>query len=178
SGSEMAAEVNFYPNERLTLRSSLVWDPYSTEMNAGHLQASYRRDDSLFNMGYSYRRPLTSIQTQPQTQRITEQAHFSAFFPLGNRWSVFGAINYSVQDSESVEDMIGVQYDTCCWQVRVLHLRYFESVSGEVVDYSNPDLERESSTQVQLVLKGMGGFGSRVSGLMEDMIRGYTDRDY
>ncbi|TXS90885.1 LPS-assembly protein LptD [Parahaliea maris] len=175
SSSEMAAEVNFYPNERLTVRSSLVWDPHSTDMNAGNVQASYERDDaSIYSVGYSYRRPLTTVRTQP----VTEQAHFSAYIPLGNRWSVFGAVNYSVEAGESVEDMFGVEYDTCCWQVRLLHLRYYDSPTGQILDFNDPNLERESSTQVQIVLKGMGGFGSRVTGLMEDMIRGYREREY
>lgn len=175
SGSEMAAEVNFYPNERLTLRSSLVWDPYSTNMNAGHAQAGYTREDgSVFNVGYSYRRPLTTTATQP----VTEQAHFSAFFPLGERWKLFGAINYSVEADTPVEDMIGVEYDTCCWRVRLLHLRYFDTVAGQNTDFSDPNLERESSTQVQILLKGMGGVGNRVTGLLNDMIRGYREREY
>lgn len=175
SGSEMAADVNFYPNERLTLRSSLVWDPYSTNMNAGHVQASYTRDNgSVFNAGYSYRRPLTATTVEP----VTEQASFSAYLPLNDRWSVFGAINYSVEADASVEDMIGVEYDSCCWTVRLLHLRYFDTVPGQNPDFSDPNLEREYSTQVQIVLKGMGGFGSRVTSLLEDMIRGYDARDY
>jgi LPS-assembly protein len=175
SGSEMAAEANFYPNEHLTLRSSLVWDPYSGDMNAGNVQAGYRLEDgSVYNVGYSYRRPLTATTDQP----VTEQAHLSAYIPLANRWTLFGAINYSVEAGASVEDMIGVEYDTCCWQIRLLHLRYYDTVPGQTPDFNDPNLEREHSTQVQIVLKGMGGFGNRVTGLMEDMIRGYKAREY
>jgi len=47
-----------------------------------------------------------------------------------------------------------------------------------VPDFDNPNLEREHSTQVQIVLKGMGGFGNRISGIMEDMIRGFKDSEY
>jgi LPS-assembly protein len=58
-----------------------------------------------------------------------------------------------------------------------LHLRYFDNVTGENPDFSNPDLEREESTQVQFILKGMGGFGSRVTSILEDMIRGFEERE-
>ena len=40
------------------------------------------------------------------------------------------------------------------------------------------NLEREHSTQFQIVLKGMGGFGNRVEGLLDDMIRGFEERPY
>jgi LPS-assembly protein len=62
--------------------------------------------------------------------------------------------------------------------VRLLHLRYFDTVPGQTPNFDNPDLEREHSTQFQIVLKGMGGYGNRVGGLMEDMIRGYEEREY
>ena len=60
----------------------------------------------------------------------------------------------------------------------MLHLRYYENISGQVPDFDNPNLEREHSTQFQIVLKGMGGFGNRITSIMEDMIRGFEDSDY
>lgn len=175
SSSEMAADVNFFPNQRLSLRNSLVWDPESGNMNAGSLHASYQREDrSVFNVGYSYRRPVTLVDRDT----VTEQAHLSAYYPVNERWSVFAALNFSIEGSTSVEDMFGIEYDSCCWRVRLLHLRYIDTVLGEDTDFSDPDLEREYSTQVQVVLKGMGGFGNRVTDLLENMIRGFDDRDY
>ena len=86
-------------------------------------------------------------------------------------------MNYSMEANTSVEDMAGLEYDTCCWKVRLLHLRYYDNVTGAIPDFDNPDLERENSTQVQIVLKGMGGFGNRITGIMEDMIRGFKDSE-
>ncbi len=175
SSSEMAAEVNFYPNKRLSLRNSLVWDPDSGNMNAGSLQTSYQREDgAVFNVGYSYRRPLTLVDRDI----VTAQAHLSTYYPINDRWRVFAALNYSVESDTSIEDMFGIEYDSCCWRIRLLHLRYFDTAGRQNPDFSDPNLEREYSTQVQVVLKGMGGFGSRVTDLLEDMIRGFHDRDY
>ena len=82
-----------------------------------------------------------------------------------------------MEAQESVEDMIGIEYDTCCWKFRLLHLRYFDTVPGQIPDFRDPELEREHSTQFQIVLKGMGGFGNRVEGLLEDLIRGFEERE-
>ena len=175
-GSELAGELSFYPNERLSLRTSLIYDPYSNSMNSGNFQTSYTRPDgSLYNVGYSYRRLLTNVQDQTPT----EEAHFSAYVPAGRNWSVFAAINYSVEAGRSVEDMFGVEYDSCCWKLRLLHLRYFDTVPGQRnPDFDDPELQREHSTQFQILLKGMGGFGSRASSIMKDMIRGFTESEY
>ena len=175
SGSEIAADLNYFPNERLSLRSSIVWDPYSGEVNSGNLSTSYRWDErKLLNLGYTYRRPTRNQQIQP----VTEQAHISTYYPIARDWSVFASWTYSIEAKASVEDMVGVEYDTCCWKVRLLHLRYYDSVAGQNLDFTDPNLERESSTQIQFELKGMGGFGARVSGLMEDMIRGFDNSEY
>jgi len=175
SSSEMAGELSFTPNDKLSMRTSLIWDPHSEKMNSGHFQTSYTADNgSIFNIGYSYRRPLTTVITQP----VTEEANISGYFPLDNNWSIFGAMNYSLEANTSVEDMVGVEYDSCCWTVRLLHLRYYDNVTELVPDFNNPNLERENTTQFQIILKGMGGFGNRITNIMKDMIRGFEEREY
>jgi LPS-assembly protein len=87
-------------------------------------------------------------------------------------------MRYSLEDNIAVEDMVGVEYDTCCWTARLLQLRYYDNVSGQIPDFDNPDLEREHTLQFQILLKGMGGFGNRLTNVMRDMIRGYDEREY
>jgi LPS-assembly protein len=175
TGSELAGELTFTPNDNLDLRTSLIYDPFSKKMNSGFFLSSYKHDNGgLFNLSYSFRRPLTTTALR-QTQ--TEQVSASAYWPINNRWSFFAAVNYSLEASKSVEDMAGVEYDTCCWTVRLLHLRYLNNVSGQLTDFTDPDLVRENTTQFQIVLKGMGGYGDRITQIMEDLIRGFEERD-
>ena len=176
SASEWAAAFNWYPNERLSLRSNVVWDPYNGKVNSGYFSTQYLwNHGQVVNLGWSFRRPLGNNAFR---QQVTDQGHVSTYYPITNRWSLFASLNYSFEAERSVEDMIGVEYDTCCWMVRLLHLRYFDTRTGQIPDFDDPDLEREYSTQVQIVLKGMGGFGNRVSGLLKDMIRGFEEREY
>ena len=171
SNSELAGELNFYPNERLAVRSNLQYDPSTGKMNAGNFLASYtRRRESVFNVGYTFRRPVTLVGNQP----VTDQVNLSAYLPIKNNWRVFMAWNYSFEADRSVEDMVGIEYDSCCWQVRLLHLRYFDTVRDATPDFDSPDLSRDYATQVQFVLKGLGGFGDGVEQLMGDMIRGFN----
>ncbi len=174
SSSEIAADISFNPSDNLTLFSNLVWDPHSKQANSALLQATYKPDDrSVYNIGYSYRRPQTLVSNQS----VTKEASVSAYVPVNRQWSVFGALNYSLEVDKSVEDMFGVEYDSCCWKVRLMHLRYYDNISGQVPDFNNPNLERQSSTQIQIVLKGMGGFNDRISNTLRDMIRGFNERE-
>lgn len=175
SNSEMAGELNFFPNDRLSLRASAQYDASTGKMNAGNAQANYERSDGhLINVGYTYRRPVTLVGNQP----VTAQAHMSTFYPVNDEWRVFAAWNYSVQANRSVEDMFGIEYDSCCFTIRLLHLRYFDTARGAFPDFNAPNLERERAVQAQFVLKGLGGVGSQVEALMTDMIRGFRPRDY
>lgn len=175
SNSELAGELNFYPNERLSLRSNMQYDPSTGRMNAGNFLATYtRRNESVFNVGYTFRRPVSLVGNQP----VTDQVNLSTYFPINRNWRAFMAWNYSLEADRSVEDMIGIEYDSCCWQVRLLHLRYFDTVRDATPDFDSPDLDREYATQVQFVLKGLGGFGDGVERLMSDMIRGFNRLAY
>jgi LPS-assembly protein len=169
-GSSIAAEANWLPNDRWSLRSSLLYDPFDQNFEAASAQIQYTPGDgSVMNVGYAKREPLPSQRRQP----VNEQANISAYYPINDNWAVFGALEYSLEASEAVEDMVGVEYDDCCWRFRVLYMRYIDTATG-IPDFINPD--REQALQFQFVLKGMGGFGGRVDNLMQDMIRGFDNR--
>ena len=173
--SEVAGELNFYPNDRVSVRSNLQYDPSTGKMNSGNLIASYTEDqDTVLNIGYTFRRPVALVGNQP----VTDQFNVSTYYPINDKWRFFMAWSYSLEAERSVEDMIGIEYDSCCWQVRLLHLRYFDTVSDRIPDFDNPDLDREYATQVQFVLKGLGGFGTGVERLMTDLIQGFDRLAY
>jgi LPS-assembly protein len=176
SSSEIAADLSFTPDRHLNFRTDMVYDPHDGDMDSTNVLAGYTMDSgALFNLGYSYNRP----QQQSRLQAETEQMTASTYLPVYTNWHLFGAINYSLIDNQAIEQMLGVEYENCCWIVRVMHLRYYDNdTSGFFPDFNNPDLEQEHTTQVQFVLKGMGGFGSRITNILEDMIRGYKEREY
>jgi len=154
----------------------MVYDPHNGNVNSGNALAGYTTDDgAIFNLGYAYTRPLQSNTLRAETEQVTA----SSFLPLDTNWRIFGAVNYSIIDNTAIEQMVGIEYENCCWIVRLMHLRYYDNdTSAFFPDFSNPDLQQEHTTQVQFVLKGMGGFGSRIPTVLEDMIRGYQEREY
>lgn len=176
SGSPIAADLTFNPNRHFSLWSNIVWDPYSGNTNSGNVLAGYTLDNgTIFNLGYAYNRPLQANVLQAETEQITA----STYLPINQNWRIFGAINYSILDNTSIEEMVGVEYDNCCWSFRLLNLRYYDNSSTAFFpDFSDPNLEKENSTQFQVIFKGMGSFGSRISNILEDMVRGYKEREY
>ena len=168
--SATAVEFNWFPSDAWAIRSSLLYDTEDTEFDAASAQVSYRPNSGqIFNVGYTLREPPPSQSKRP----VTEQANFSTYYPIGDNWGAFAAVEYSLEGNEFVEDMVGFEYDNCCWKMRLLYMRYLDTAGSFAPDFSDPSLERENAVQFQFVLKGMGGFGSRVENLMRDMIRGF-----
>lgn len=173
STSAIAAELALSPSRAWQVRASVLYDPEDNNFDAAYAQASFMPSDGkIFNVGYTLREPPPSLIDRP----VTEQANASAYYPINDTWSVFGAYAYSLEASEVVESMVGFEYDDCCWRVRLLYMRYVDTLVGDIVDFSDPNLERESSFQIQVMLKGMGGFGGRVDELLSDMIQGFTKK--
>ena len=176
SSSEIAGDLSFTPNKHLSFRTDMVYDPHSGNVNSGNAIAGYTTDKgAIFNLGYAYNRALQSNTLRAETEQVTA----STYLPLDTNWRLYGAVNYSIIDNTAIEQMAGIEYENCCWIVRLMHLRYYDNDSSAFfTDFSNPDLQQEHTTQVQFVLKGMGGFGSRIPTVLEDMIRGYQESEY
>lgn len=173
STSAIAAELALSPSRKWQVRASILYDPSDSNFDAAYAQASFTPENGkIFNLGYTLREPPPSLIDRP----VTEQANASAYYPVNDTWSVFGAYAYSLEASEVVESMVGFEYDDCCWRVRLLYMRYVDTLVGDIVDFNDPNLERESSFQIQVMLKGMGGFGGRVDELLSDMIQGFTKK--
>ena len=173
ASSPLAAELAWLPSEQWKLRASALYDLNDNTFDAASAQATYFPwSGAVLSAGYTLREPPPSLLTRP----VTEQANISAYVPIKDNWSVFGALEYSLEGSTAVEDMIGIEYDNCCWRFRILYMRYIDTDRGEVPDFKDPNLDRENAIQVQFLLKGMGGFGGRVDNLLTDMIRGFADR--
>ena len=171
--SPLAGEFSWSPNRQWQLRASALYDTNDNTFDAASAQATYYPwSGAVLSAGYTLREPPPSLLERP----VTEQANVSAFVPITDDWSLFGALEYSLEGSTAVEDMVGFEYDNCCWRIRILYMRYIDTDRGEIPNFSDPNLDRENAIQVQFLLKGMGGFGGRVDNLLKDMIRGFADR--
>ncbi|MCH1601443.1 MAG: LPS-assembly protein LptD [Luminiphilus sp.] len=170
-GSELAFALNVRTSERWSIHSNLLFDSYEEKLDATNIRVGFRPNkDAIINLGYTLREPPASFAARP----VTEQINTSAYMPINDNWSAFGAVRYSLEIGSSVEDMIGVEYDGCCWRVRLIYMSYLDALRDVDMLIPEPELTRDRALQFQFVLKGLGGFGNRVDNLMQDMIRGFN----
>jgi len=112
-------------------------------------------DDGVVNLAYRYRRD------------ISEQADFSFLYPINDAWSVVGRHYYSILDSKPLEQILGVQWDSCCIAVRLVARRYVHNREGEL----------SRGLLLEIELKGLGSAGQDTRKTLRRAILGYNRGD-
>ena len=158
--SALAGELTATLNGRWRVTGSLIWDPHDNEVDEGAVNLQYRLDNRrILNLGYRNR-----LETD------IEQTDFSVYWPISRGFSLLGRWNYDFVSGRTVEGFAGIEYNNCCWQVRLLARRFIDSRSGRNI----ATLEADEGVFLQIVFKGLAGVGSKIESFLERGIRGYT----
>ena len=167
--SEIAAELKISLNDRWNAIASTLYDTHDDHTERNSVRFQYRgKNDFIFNASYRYRR--RDIETaDPITGELEslEQSDLSMVLPINEQWRAVSRWNYDLEEKRNLEQLIGVEYDTCCWKLRVAGRRFRQDTNA---NFNN-------TIELQLVLKGLGQIGSSVGEYLERGIRGYDDRD-
>jgi len=150
--SDYIAEVRFLIYDNLNFDVGHQWskDGGTTQSEA---RLQYRpRSNKILNLAYRFRR------------QSLEQGDVSWSWPLSQSWNFVGRYNFSFRDDEVLEQFYGLEYESCCWGLRLVSRRYISTRDGT----------RDSSFGLQLVLKGMTSVGTKADRLLERGILGYS----
>jgi LPS-assembly protein len=82
---------------------------------------------------------------------------------LTRNWNFIGRYNYSIRDRQALDQFFGLEYESCCWGVRLVSRRFLSTRDGT----------RDTSIGLQLVLKGMASVGTSADALLEGGVHGY-----
>jgi LPS-assembly protein len=169
SSSEVAAELKIGLHDRWEAIATTLYDTHDDHTERNSVRFQYNNDKGLiFNMGYRYRRrDIEPIDVVSNVQESLEQSDISMVLPINEHWRAVTRWNYDLQEKRNLEQLVGVEYDTCCWKFRLAGRRFNQNTDE---DYNN-------SIELQLVLKGLGQIGSPIGELLERGIRGYDSRD-
>ena len=141
----------------------LQLDVSRNEISQENYFLHYRSDDrNLFNIGYR------KLLLDDSSQVDIEQTDTSFVYGINKNYSAIARWNYSLKDSRSIDTILGVAYDSCCWSIQLLSQRLLRN-STTVNEY-------DTAILVQFVFKGLGSLsGSRAQNTLEQSIYGYRD---
>ncbi len=168
--SDFFAQLNFIPKRNFFLSGDIQYDPKKNHIKRGNISLRYASGDGrIFNLEHSHRK----IEQLYLEKAKVDETRLSTYFPIGTKWHLMAAWSYNWGIRSSMEDLFGIEYDSCCWKARLLYSRYLDRVPGQrFISPIYSGLNREESIQIQILLKGMGSLGPRVEKLMSSMIKG------
>ena len=153
SRSPLVGELRASLDEHWRIVASSEWDDRQRVTEQSTLRASYRgADQRLFNFSHRYDRS------------DEEQIDLSAAWPLRNDLRGFARWNYSLDGDRTLNSLLGLEYESCCWAFRLAARQY-------VTDSD----EDSRSIYAQLILKGLAGVGRGAGAQLRHDILGYSD---
>lgn len=159
NSSDIVGEVSAELPNYWFARGQMQWNPDTSTTVRSSALLSYRPDENRI-INFAHRGVNTGSSAE------TEQLDFSVLWPLHDNWRFAGRWNYSLDANRSLESLLGVEYDNCCWALRFAARRFIDD-DGE---------SHETNLYLQLVLKGLAPVGQNYGALLENAILGYRDQ--
>lgn len=159
STSAMAGEVSAAVARHWNVTGTMIWDPNDNQVDEGAVALQYRRDNRhIFNAGFRKR-----------LDENIQQSDLSLYWPVSKHLAVIGRWNYDFESGRTVEGFGGIEYNDCCWQIRLMARRFIESPTGRDIAI----VEADEGVFLQVVFKGLAGLGGKVESMLQRGIRGY-----
>jgi LPS-assembly protein len=162
--SDLVADVSVTAYKHFSVNFDYLWNPYTSQTDKSEVSVQYRPDPTrVVNLGYRFQQ---NILTQ---QPILKQWDGSFAWPIAEHWNTVGRWVYSLQDHQTIEQVAGFEYKSCCWKIQMVQRRYVR------VTNNTPGLD--TSIALQLELTGLSSVGKPANTFLEREIRGYSTRD-
>ena len=164
STSNILGLVNARLDDYWKLTGYSEFSPRGNHAEKNQVRLSYKRpygkQNQIFNTSYRFSRGQQ------------EELDFSAVLPFNSRTSIIGKINYSFNNRRSntedvLEKMIGVEYESCCYGIKLVAREFWNGSKIDDVLY------------FEFLPKGIATSDNTTAELLRDGILGYQDKfDY
>jgi len=139
-----AGDTYWRISDRWGLRGGVQYDTRLDNIANGSTSIEYRRDeDRMVQLSYRYASPeyiqatLPDYSTVEQYKNGISQVGAAASWPIVDRWSVVGAYYYDTNTNKPADQMLGLQYNSCCYAIRVGYERKINGWENNQSKYDN-----------------------------------------
>ncbi len=151
--SDLFAELVLQPAERLRLSIDGRYnnqDEHSEQLN-GRLR--YQPDRKRL-LGLDYRYDRGDQLRQSDTL---------LFWPLAAQWQLLARWRYDLDNEQNLDLLGGVEYDSCCWALRLIARNHRDSITNEL----------QHNVYLTFSFKGLGSLGKPLEDALEEGLLTY-----
>jgi LPS-assembly protein len=148
--SSLAANLFYRLNHKWQISSDIQYNTRESFTNKSQMSLNYQIDKyNSVQLNHRYTRNVSGSSL--------EQASLLASFAINKDWAFVGRLTEDLQQSRSLESYAGLQYESCCWAIRIAYHRYINSnLSDDGLFNENRD-EFNSGFVLQFIIKGLDG---------------------
>ncbi|CEJ63383.1 MULTISPECIES: LPS assembly protein LptD [Citrobacter] len=122
-----AGDTYWRISDRWGLRGGIQYDTRLDSVATSSSSIEYRRDENrMLQLNYRYASPEYIQATLPsyystadQYKNGISQVGAVASVPIAERWSIVGAYYFDTNVNKVADSMLGLQYNSCCYAIRV-----------------------------------------------------------
>ncbi|WNO62140.1 LPS assembly protein LptD [Rheinheimera sp. MMS21-TC3] len=165
--SMLASELIWHWYRKWYFSTALQYDIDNEQLIKSNASLDYRSGDkSLFQLNHRYSRAVSGLEIQ--------QLGVLGAKPISDNFQLVGSYYRDVTNNRMIDASLGLQYESCCWAVRIIAKRQVITDLELPVGNFTQTSKLDSSIGLQFVLKGFGdsaGFG--VSDMLSNGIFSY-----
>lgn len=163
--------VTYTVNPDWSVTGNAIYNVKTTRMDNDSITLTYKPTEDprkIFNLTYNFYRVVDVVVPGTYNPNLS-QTDFSFTWPLTRDWSAVGRWTENWNQLHFQNLLGGLQYDSCCYAVRVVGGRSFVSMNPNYTYQYNPQIFLE------FALKGLGTWGPEgdSSTLLANSIPGY-----
>ncbi|MDH3326768.1 MAG: LPS assembly protein LptD [Gammaproteobacteria bacterium] len=121
-----------------------------SRLNNGNMSLNYKNSHEQVEMAYRFR------------DKLVEQVSVVGILDVSSQWRIASRWLYSLNNKRTREALLGLEYNNCCWAVRLMGRQYASQGSTDL----------HTSIGVQIELKGLTRIGSSLDKQFSDEVFG------
>jgi LPS-assembly protein len=177
NSSDIALDSSWQYLQNHGIYSDVIYDPYNSNISVAGIAYHYENErEQMLNIGYRYRENDVNLSNQSVFTDVN-QANVSFYSPVSLNWSLFASSSYDIKRSESIENLVGFKYGSCCWSVLFAWQQERKNFADGVRIDDSSSAEYDRNWYIQFELTGLGSVSRNISRLLEESIEGFNRRD-
>lgn len=173
--SPLSGFLTYQLNSNWSFTANTIWNPSTLmKVNNQSLLLQYKPfSNKIINLGYNFVRnrpddPTLITVTPPPN---LSQTDISFSWHLFGNWSHLGRWTQDWNQSHFQNLLYGLQYDSCCWAMRLIAGKTFVNLNSNNTPQYNPQI------YIQFDLKGLGVYSpfGDPSSLLSNSVSGYVN---
>ncbi len=151
-----AGDTYWRINDSWSARGGIEYDSRLDDITQGNAVLEYRRDtDRMVQLNYRFTSPKYIKATLPNIrwpgyQQGISQMGATMSWPISDAWSVVGAWYFDTKARQTADQLLGMQYSSCCYAVRFGYERKITNW-----DYTRNESKYDNAIWFNIELRGL-----------------------